>query len=320
MGTRSSRQMINNNSRGYTDTVLMIRPASFGYNPETALNNAFQSIPDTASEEPARRAVREFDGFVRALRDAGIKVEVWQDTNDVSKPDAVFPNNWISFHDNGTIVTYPMFAENRRLERCADLVEHYASAYGFIHRLSFEDLEHDGLFLEGTGSMVLDRENGLCYACTGPRTDEDTLRKWCAIMGYRPIVFSSVDREGRDIYHTNVVMAVGPEVIVICLETIKDENERDQVLTAIKKSGKAVIEITLEQMLNYAGNMLFLNSEKGGRVLAVSARAWTSLSAEQQTILSKDRKVVQGHIDTIETIGGGSVRCMLAEMFYPPRP
>jgi hypothetical protein len=312
--------MINSNSKGYTDTVLMIRPASFGYNPETALNNAFQSRPDSTEEPPSRQAVREFDGFVRVLRESGVTVEVWQDTNDVIKPDAVFPNNWISFHENGTVITYPMFAENRRAERSVDLVDHFSSRYGFIHRLSFEDLENDGVFLEGTGSMVLDRENKVCYACTGPRTNGATVAQWCELMGYEPVIFRSVDAEGQDIYHTNVVMAVGPDVVVICFDTITDENERDQVIATIRDSGKEVMEITLDQMSDYAGNMLFLRSSSGESVLAVSARAWTSLTGEQQTLLSKERRVVLGHIDTIETIGGGSVRCMLAEVFYPQKP
>lgn len=306
-----------NQSGGFTSQLLMVRPAHFGYNVETAQNNVFQTKPTIAESVISLQAQSEFDDFVETIRKHDISVEVWQDNGEKIKPDAVFPNNWISFHEDGTIITYPMYAENRRWERSAELVEAMAAKFSFQNFIGFEDYENQEMFLEGTGSMVLDRENRICYACFSRRTDDELLAKWCDLMDYKMIGFDSIDQDQNPIYHTNVMMAVGPKVVVICKESIPDEVQWEMIEKSILESGKSILPISFGQMADYAGNMLFVRNNEGADHVIVSKRAWNSLDPNQQQILEDQAVVIQGKIDAIETIGGGSVRCMLAEVFLP---
>lgn len=304
--------------------VLMIRPASFDYNPETAETNLMQRrAPDLG--DAASRAAGEFDHLVQALQTEGIAVCVVEDTPDPPKPDAVFPNNWVSFHADGTVVLYPMQAESRRCERRREVV------HAVAERLSFEvsrvvDLtahEAEGRFLEGTGSLVLDRVNRVAYASLSPRTHPEVVQEWAWEMGYEPVVFSAFDRSGAPLYHTNVLMSIGERAVVIGSEAIPPD-ERAGVLERLAASGREVIEIGHAQIERFAGNMLELagRDEARGerRVLVMSASARESLSVETYARLSAcTDAVVVAPVPVIETLGGGSVRCMIAEVFRPER-
>lgn len=303
--------------RQITDKIMMIRPASFQFNEETAANNAFQTAGDYDNEAIKAKAIEEFDAMVALLRSKGITVEVIQDTEEPAKPDAIFPNNWISFHENGTVVTYPMYAENRRIERREDIIDTLAEKYKVEKRYTFDYYEEENKFLEGTGSMLFDRENEIVYACLSPRTDIEVLEKYSVLMGARKIAFRSVDREGQDIYHTNVMMALGVDFCVICLDSIQNEREKNEVLEALEDTGKKIIDITYDQMENFAGNMLQVQNAEGERYLVLSQAAYDSLTEDQITTLSAMTNILPIPITTIETLGGGSVRCMMAEVFLP---
>jgi len=307
--------MTQKNRRGFTDTLLMIRPAHFGFNSETAINNVFQTKPTIAETVITAKAIAEFDQFVEKLRSEKIEVEVWQDDGQEVRPDAIFPNNWISFHEDGTIITYPMYAENRRKERDGNLVSSMSQKFNMPNRVELESRELNEEFLEGTGSMVLDRENQICYACISPRTNRTLLEKWCDLMDYDCVAFEAVDDNGGQIYHTNVMMAIGPELVVICTDSISDPEEWKMLKESFDGTNKEVLEISFSQMTDYAGNMLFVRNSEGKPYVVVSTRAWNSLSSDQKKILESHAKIIAGDISTIETIGGGSVRCMLAEVF-----
>lgn len=304
-------------NRGFTDQLLMVRPACFGYNEETSKNNVFQSKPTIAAKAIAASAVQEFDAFVAEIRTHGIEVEVWQDDGAVVKPDAVFPNNWISFHQNGSIITYPMYAENRRRERSEELIVKMREKYGFLHRIEMEKYEELESYLEGTGSMVLDRDYRICYACVSQRTHAELVNKWCILNEYEAVLFDALDAKGFPIYHTNVMMAVGHETVVICQDSISDPEEWRHLEEVIEKTNKKLLTISFDQMNAYAGNMLFADNVDGDPHVLMSASAWQSLSENQQNTLKQEACVIAGKISTIETIGGGSVRCMLAEVFKP---
>ena len=298
----------------------MIRPANFQFNEETAANNAFQTAGEYDNEAVKNKALEEFDAMVEVLRSKGITVEVVQDTDQPVKPDAIFPNNWISFHADGTVVTYPMFAENRRIERREDIIESLGKKYAVKKRYTFDYYESEDKFLEGTGSMLFDREHNIVYACLSPRTDIKILEKYSVLMGSKKIAFRSVDREGQDIYHTNVMMALGVDFCVICLESIKNEVERNEIVNTLKETGKTIIDITYDQMENFAGNMLQVANASGERYLVLSQAAYDSLDESQITELSDLTNILPIPITTIETLGGGSVRCMMAEVFLPELP
>lgn len=301
-----------------THIILMIRPHQFGFNPETAESNAFQQQDvQTDVQEISLRAQEEFDHMVDLLQEAGVDVRVIEDTPQPIKPDAVFPNNWITLHDDGTIITYPMQARARRQEVRADIVDQLMSDYGFNHRLALEAQYPNGPFLEGTGSMILDRPNRLVYACLSPRTDRQVLDEWCQYTGFRPVVFRSVDSQGMDIYHTNVMMALGNDYAVICLESILDQNERQQVVEILRSTGKEIIEISLDQVNHFAGNMLQVLNHEGQPVLVMSRQARQSLQPEQLSRLQARVHLLDIPLWTIEKIGGGSARCMMAEVFPP---
>jgi hypothetical protein len=298
----------------------MIRPANFGFNSETAINNAFQSESLEGEMENIReQAIEEFDNMVDMMREAGIHVHVWQDTVQPIKPDAVFPNNWFSTIPNGSLLTYPMFAKNRRIERDPDILDHIEQLFHVERRYTFEHYEEEDLYLEGTGSMIIDHDEGVIYACLSPRTSIQLLDKMAILAGYKMIVFNSVDADGMPIYHTNVMMALGVSDAVICLSSIPNENEKANLIKSIKSSGRDICDISFQQMNQYAGNMIQLLDDQDDAVLIMSKQAYDSLHKDQIRQLSKNSKIVAPDIKTIETYGGGSARCMIAEIFLEER-
>ncbi|MFI5221165.1 MAG: citrulline utilization hydrolase CtlX [Bacteroidia bacterium] len=298
-----------------TENILMIRPAAFGFNEQTAENNYFQE--EMASTGNLRqKAIDEFDHMVSVLEQNGIKVKVIEDSLNPGKPDAIFPNNWISFHGNGEIVLYPMFAENRRKERRKEIVEELSKTFNVKEIFDLSKYENENKFLEGTGSMVLERDHKICYACNSLRTDPFLLEKFCSHFGYKKILFTAKDHAGMLIYHTNVVMSVGEEFILVCMEAIENPDERN----AIKKStNKVIIEISLSQLHHFAGNMLEVKNKKGENVLVMSEQAHSSLLQDQLHALNKFAAIISVPLFTIETFGGGSARCMMAEIFLPKK-
>ena len=298
----------------------MVRPANFGFNEETAASNAFQSKDDQLNAATAsKKAIAEFDAFVEKLRSKGINIIVAEDTVNPVKPDAVFPNNWVTFHQNGTIITYPMLSKTRRKERRDDIIENLMADYFIGKKIELESYEEDEIILEGTGSLILDRANRLAYACLSPRTSPELLNRFCEIADYEPVAFHSVDGNGQEIYHTNVMMALGETFVVICLDTVQDESERGLLLQKFKETQKELVEITYDQMMHFAGNMLQVRNEKGATFLVMSEQAFQSLRKDQIAQIEKHTKILYSPIPTIETLGGGSVRCMMAEVFLPPK-
>ncbi|MCS6928203.1 MAG: arginine deiminase-related protein [Saprospiraceae bacterium] len=300
-----------------TPYILMVRPACFGFNEETAANNAFQVRDNRlTAAEIQQRAREEFDLFVTRLREAGVHVLVAEDTEDPPKPDAVFPNNWVTFHQEGYLITYPMYAPTRRLERREEVIEKALEA-GFkpLKRVHLEHNEASGRFLEGTGSVVFDHVNRLGYACLSPRTDEHLLRELCGILQYEPIIFHAVDANGREIYHTNVMMAIGETFAVICLATIRNATERAALEERLRIANKEVVPITIEQMQAFAGNMLQVRNDRSENLLVMSEQAFRSLTPKQVQVLEKHSRLLYSPLYTIETYGGGSARCMMAEVF-----
>lgn len=299
--------------------VLMIRPARFESNPMTAASNVFQGQNSATPAAQQAAALREFDGLVKELRDAGIHVVVVDDTPEPHTPDSIFPNNWVSFHADGKVLMYPMEAPNRRTERRTDIIDKLGSELGFQVRevIDLSGHEDEGHFLEGTGSMVLDRVNKVAYACLSSRTQLDPLGDFAQRMGYEVVAFDAVDRRGVPIYHTNVLMNVGETIAVICLDAIPQEAQRHAVLDRLQNSGRQVVNLSFDQLDAFAGNMLELRNEHGERVLAMSSQAWESLDEDQRDVLGANRKIVSAAIDNIESSAGGSVRCMLAEIHLP---
>ena len=298
-----------------TSHILMIRPVNFGYNAETAVNNAFQVAGMDA--EAQKKALREFDDFVSVLRSNGVDVTVVQDTPEPHTPDSIFPNNWISFHNDGTVIFYPMYAANRRLERKQHVIDTVRTLFEIKSQIDLSSYESKNIFLEGTGSIVLDRDNKIAYACLSPRTDKKVLEDFCKQTGFKPVSFRAVDSKGREIYHTNVMMCVADRYVVICLESIDDKTERENVTTAITGSGKEIIEISFDQMNHFAGNMLQVENVSGQKLLVMSSQAFRSLTKQQVDKLSSYNNIIHSPLVTIETNGGGSARCMMAEVHLP---
>ena len=300
-------------------TVLMIRPVRFESNPLTAASNQFQGGTDASAAEQQRAARSEFDGLVDLLRENGVEVVVVEDTAEPHTPDSIFPNNWVSFHADGRVVLYPMEAENRRTERRLDVVEKLDAEYGFTVRevVDLSRHEDEGRFLEGTGSMVLDRVNRVAYACQSSRTQLDALGDFAQRMEYDVVAFDAVDRNGVPIYHTNVLMNVGEELAVICDEAITRREQREAVLQRLQGTGHEIISLTYDQLEAFAGNMLELRSKDGERLMAMSRQAFMSLTPEQRSRLERNARVIAAPIDSIEASAGGSVRCMLAEVHLP---
>ncbi|MBK5192607.1 MAG: amidinotransferase [Flavobacteriaceae bacterium] len=304
-----------------TNTVLMVRPVAFRMNEQTAVNNFFQEKLQLKNEEINKKAQEEFDSFVKNLESVGVNVVVVNDKKELDTPDSIFPNNWVSFHQDGTAVVYPMFAENRRRERRMDFFEELESRGFKINEvLDYTKAEEEDVFLEGTGSMILDRENQKAYCALSPRADEDLLIEFCEDMEFTPVIFSAYqDVEGKRklIYHTNVMMCVADEFAVICLDCIDDKKERNNVKRHLKEDGKEIIEITEAQIHEFAGNMLQLKGANDKKYLVMSTTAHKSLTRDQIRRIEKHCEILSSDINSIETCGGGSARCMMAEVFLP---
>ena len=299
-----------------TSTILMIRPANFGFNPETADNNTFQkNDPAHSINTIKEKAIQEFDTFVEKLKDKGIDVQVFEDTTVPVKTDAVFPNNWISFHEDGLLITYPMFSPNRRLERREDIIESFSKNYQIKNHVRLEKWESTPQFLEGTGSIIIDRVNQIAYASLSIRTDEKLFEDYCQFMKYKKVIFHSVDVNGIPIYHTNVMMTLGVDFVVICMDSIPNLQEQEQLKELFKATNKKIISITLDQMAHFAGNMLQLKNTEEETFLVMSTQAFTSLTAQQIQELELHTNILHSDLSIIETYGGGSARCMIAEVF-----
>jgi hypothetical protein len=301
-----------------TSDVLMIRPAAFASNPQTAASNRFQTKPSVDAD--SAEALKEFDGAVSALSNAGIRVHVFQDSLEPHTPDSLFPNNWFSTHADGTIVIYPMLAPNRRLERRMDVFENLSRAEGFHVREIIDLTAHESRnrFLEGTGSLVLDRPHRIAYACLSPRTDIDLLGEFAQRLDYDLVAFDACDAERAPVYHTNVVMAVGTGWAAVCLDAIAP-HEQKSILDQLDATERQVISLTLEQMHSFAGNMLELQANDGDAVIALSNTALRALTVGQRKTLEAHASLLPVDIPTIERVGGGSIRCMLAEIFLPKK-
>jgi hypothetical protein len=291
----------------------MVRPVRFGFNEQTASNNSFQKRGFEKSAQ--ERALEEFDNFVSLLRSNGVEVIVAQDTEEPHTPDSIFPNNWFSTHETGELVLYPMCAPNRRLERKEGVMNLIMGTNGVKKIIDLTGWEAKGLFLEGTGSMILDRENKLAYVCRSPRSDETILQKLCDELDYEYFIFSAYDNSDSLIYHTNVMMCVAEEFVVACLDSIKDIDERQSFIELVENCDKELIEISMEQMENFAGNMLQVKSKNGEPILVMSATAKKCLTSDQLSKLMGFCKIVAPEISVIEINGGGSARCMMAEIF-----
>ena len=307
-----------------TDTILMIRPIRFRMNEQTAVNNYYQKVLDSILPETVNiKAQQEFDAFVEKLRTVGVTVVVIDDTNEFDTPDSIFPNNWISFHENGLVGVYPMFAENRRLERREDVLEILESKGYLINNvIDYTSAEEEEVFLEGTGSLLLDRTNRKAYCAISPRADEGLFIEFCEDFDYFPIVFTAnqtVKERREAIYHTNVMMCLAETFAVICLDSIDDKKERKNVIKHLKEDGKEVIAITESQANNFAGNMLQVKGHNEERFLVMSQAAYNSLNKTQVTTIEKHCKILSSSLDTIEACGGGSARCMMAEVFLPKK-
>lgn len=318
MKTETSESFSRSHLRQTTNHIMMVRPAAFGYNEQTAGSNAFM-IQDKAHspEEIRHMAMQEFDTMVGLLRSKGVTITVIEDELSPRTPDAVFPNNWISTHQDGKIVLYPMHAPNRRLERRTDIIDWLASLYPVVEVIDLSEYELEGKYLEGTGSMIFDRVNQIAYANQSPRTHPELFDKFCKRYGVEGLLFTAVDEEGLDIYHTNVMMALGATFAVICLECMPIESERQAVRARLQATGHEVIEIFYPQMHAFAGNMLQVYSSDNVPFTVMSKRAHDSLSADQLQAIERHNEVIVAPLDIIEYCGGGSVRCMMAELFHP---
>lgn len=305
-----------------TNTIVMIRPVNFRMNEQTAVNNYYQKVLDGLLPETVNaKAQQEFDAYVEKLRAVGITVVVIEDTNEHDTPDSIFPNNWISFHENGNVGLYPMYAENRRLERREDVLFRLEEEGFQINQIvDYTSAEEEGVFLEGTGSLLLDRENRKAYCALSPRADEDLFIEFCEDFEYTPVIFTAnqtVDGKRKAIYHTNVMMCLAETFAVICLDTIDDKKERKHVVENLKQDGKEVITISEAQVNNFAGNMLQVRGKDDKRYLIMSQAAYDSLRPAQIELIEKHCDILSSSLDTIEACGGGSARCMMAEVFLP---
>jgi hypothetical protein len=305
-----------------TNSILMIRPVAFRMNEQTAVNNYYQKIIDGLSPQTVNaKAQTEFDEFVNKLRKVGVDVTVIDDTLSPDTPDSIFPNNWISFHENGDVVLYPMFAENRRQERREDILDTLENqGFQIAEIMDYTEAETDGFFLEGTGSIVLDRENSKAYCALSPRADEELFIEFCEDYEYSPIIFEAYQTTNGDrklIYHTNVMMCIGDSFAVICADSIDDKKERKMVLDSLKADGKEIIQITEDQVNNFAGNMLEVQGTDQRRYLVMSQSAHQALTKKQIAQLEEHITILSSSLDTIEACGGGSARCMMAEIFLP---
>jgi hypothetical protein len=304
-----------------TNHILMIRPAQFRMNEQTAVNNYFQASAGVSPEEVVKKAQEEFDAYVSVLREKGVQVTVVQDTEDPDTPDALFPNNWVSFHQDATVALYPMFAENRRLERREAVLE-ILEEDGFIidQVMDYTAAEAEGVFLEGTGSLILDRVHKKAYCALSSRADEELFIEFCEDFEYTPVIFTAnqtVDGSRLPIYHTNVMMCLAETFVVICLDSIDDKKERKAVVNHLREDGKEIFAISEAQMHRFAGNMLQVLGSNETPYLVMSSTAYKSLTPDQLTKIEQHCEIIHADLSTIETCGGGSARCMMAEVFLP---
>ena len=295
-----------------TSQLLMIRPVNFGFNTQTAVNNRFQK---NIGGRIQQKALQEFDAFVELLRQNKLEVLVVEDTIDPSTPDSIFPNNWISFHEDGRLFLYPMFAPNRRQERKAHVLNAVQNNFNIAEITDLSNYETADIFLEGTGSMVLDREHKIAYACLSPRTDETLLQEFCRLTHYTPVSFTATDSSGIAIYHTNVMMSIAGSYAVICLAAVSNDTERKRITNSLEQAGKEIIDISQQQLNSFAGNMLQVKNSNDELLLIMSTQAYRSLTAAQTETLQKHNRIIHTSLLAIETTGGGSARCMLAEVF-----
>ena len=306
-----------------TNTILMIEPVAFGFNEQTADNNYFQQKDDSQENIIQQNALKEFNGMVNLLKEKGINVIAIKDTLDPHTPDSIFPNNWISFHDDGRIAVYPMYAENRRKERRADILIDLEKRGLLIQDIvDYTESEKEGNYLEGTGSMILDRVNKVAYAALSERTEKNLFLRFCKDFGFTPVYFhanQTIDNKRLPIYHTNVMMCIGDKYAVVCLDTIDDEKERKEVINSFKKTNKEIVEISEAQMYQFSGNMLQVENAEGKCFLVMSRSAYNSLSEQQIKTLTGYNEIIAVDIPTIEKYGGGSARCMMAEVFLPKK-
>ena len=305
-----------------TNSILMIRPVAFRMNEQTTVNNYYQKVLDGLSPETVnKKAQQEFDTFVTKLRKAGVNVTVVEDTLEPNTPDSIFPNNWISFHENGDVALYPMFAENRRAERREDILDTLEDEGFKINQIvDYTSAEEDDVFLEGTGSLLLDRENGKAYCALSPRADEEVMIEFCEDFELTPVIFEAfqtINGERKLIYHTNVMMCLGDTFAVICADCIDDRKERKMVLDSLRGDDKEIILITEDQVNNFAGNMLEVKGKNDERFVVMSESAYKSLTKKQIAQLEAHVEIIHSSLDTIEACGGGSARCMMAEIFLP---
>lgn len=301
-----------------TDSVLMIRPSRFYPNPETAADNAFQRNTDLDSDALTLMARREFDAVVQTLREAGVNVHVFEDTAEPEKPDAIFPNNWISTHHDGRIALFPMYSALRRRERRQDIIEELRKHYRVTDVIDYSPFEDEGCFLEGTGSLVLDHLNKTAYVSLSNRSNLKMIQRFADDFSYEPVTFTSVDSNGRPIYHTNVMMCIGTAFAMVSLEMIPNKAERQQVRAYLEKTEKEIVDLSADQIANFAGNAIELHNQGGEKVLVLSSRAAGALTGEQRETLSRYARFVVLELPMIE-LGGGSARCMIATIHLPPR-
>jgi hypothetical protein len=301
-----------------TKNILLVRPSNFIFNTETETSNAFQVKIGDSEDIIKQKAFLEFEAFANILKLKGVNVYVFDDTKVPQKPDAVFPNNWVTFHRDGTVIFYPMYAPNRQLERRLDIIDNLKQNFKVTKMVDLSKYEIENRFLEGTGSIIFDHNNKIAYACLSPRTDKEIFIEVCNLLNYKPIYFHAYDKAGKEIYHTNVMMCIGEKFAAICLESISDENEKKNVSNSLIETGHEIIDITYEQMKNFAGNMLEIRTNDNKSILALSQSAFDILTNDQIGEIEKYCELVPLSIKTIETIGGGSARCMIAEVFLQP--
>lgn len=303
------------------NALMMVRPVRFCYNAETAVDNVFQKQTETNEQSIQAKACQEFDSYVSVLKSKGVEVACFEDTPDPHTPDSIFCNNWISFHEDGTVVLYPMKAMNRRLERRADIVDDLDTKYGFLikNKIDITKEEENNKFLEGTGSIVFDYINRIAYACVSQRTDKALLEQIASKIGYKAVTFQSVDENGTEIYHTNVMMCIGARYAMICAQSIRDETEREAVLKSLRDTGHEIVLLAYEQINHFAGNALVVRNQDGKNFLIVSKAGYDSLTEEQKEVIQQYDEIVPIPLTTIETNGGGSARCMIADIRLPKK-
>ncbi len=299
-----------------TSHLLMIEPVNFGFNTETAINNSFQKNSATNIQQ---QALEEFRGLVSILQKNKIDVTIVKDTEAPHTPDSIFPNNWISFHADGAVYVYPMFAQNRRLERKQTVLDEVKKRFIISETIDLSSHEKEQRFLEGTGSMVLDRINNIAYACVSPRTEAALVEEFCSSAGFSPILFSATDEHHIPIYHTNVLMCIAKQYAVICMASIENQIEQEKLIASLKQTGKEIIDISFQQLNCFAGNMLQVINEDNEYLLVMSTRAYDSLDTDQVARLQKYNPIIHSPLTHIEAAGGGSARCMIAEIFLPPK-